>query len=145
MTIDLFAQKAIGLLDAADIEVGPWGTVPSGAGWQAAPGQSAYVPYVQVTRLGSADQLSATLDDRFDDFRVDLFCRYFAGTQLQAEETSAAVRGVLLGFPQAPDGFKTVRCRVYNSQTTTRSQHTEVSIFEAGDFFRWWCAPTGAS
>lgn len=145
MSIDLFVTEAIGLIDTADIKVGVWGTVPDGAGWSGAPNQSAYVPYAQVTRLGSGDQLSATLEDRFDDFRADLYVRYFAGSQLQAEQTAAAVRAVLLGFPQAPSGFQTVRCRVYNSQTTTRSQDTEAPLFEAGDFFRWWCAPTGGS
>lgn len=144
MSIDLFVTQAVTLLQAAGLTAALWDEVPDGAGWQGAPGQSAYQPYVLVTRLGSADQLSATLDDPFDDFRPDLFCRYFAGTLDQAEQTAAEARAVMLGRPSAPAGFQTVRCWVYNSQTTTRSQTTETAIFEAGDFFRWWVAPSGA-
>lgn len=145
MTIDLFVTQAVSLLDGAGLVASPWGDeAPAGAGWQGAPGQSAYVPYVLVTRLGSADQLGFSFADVFDDFRPDLFCRYFAGTNVQADETAAAARTVLLGRPQAPAGFGTVRCWVYNSQTTTRSQNTETAIFEAGDFYRWWVAPSGA-
>jgi len=142
VTIDLFVPKAVELLAAAGLTVAPWDNVPDAAGWQGAPGQSAYTPYVLVTRLGSADQLGFSFEDRFDDFRPDLFCRYFGASIAQADATAAAARAVLLGRPEAPEGFRTVRCWVYNSQTTTRSQNTEVSIFEAGDFYRWWCAPT---
>jgi hypothetical protein len=142
VSIDLFVTRAVELLQDAGLTAAAWDVVPDVAGWSGAPGQSSYQPYVLVTRLGSADQLGFSFEDRFNDFRPDLFCRYFGASVQQADQTAAAVRAVMLGRPDAPAGFKTVRCWVYNSQTTTRSQNTEVSIFEAGDFYRWWCAPT---
>lgn len=141
MSIDVFVPAVIARLQNAGLQADAWGQVPSGAGWQGPPGQSEFVPYAQVTRLGSADQMSATVNDRFDDFRVDLFIRYFAGVAQDADQLAADARAVLLGRQVTVDGFSTLRLWVYNSQTTTRQVNTEQPVFEAGDFMRWWAAP----
>lgn len=117
------------------------GDIPDGAGWQGAPGQSAFVPYAVVWRIGSADQRSATIADGFDWIQPLLFVRTFGASAQQADQTMSTVRQATLGADIGLFGYETVRIWLENSQTTTKTEETEVPLYEAGDFYRWWLTP----
>lgn len=120
------------------------GVVPDGGGWQGPPGQSEFVPYAVLWRIGSSDQQSVTVADRFDWLQPLLFVRTFGADAAQADQTLQTVRTATLGADIPLFGWKTVRVWLENSQTTTKSETTEVPLYEAGDFYRWWLTPVNA-
>jgi hypothetical protein len=117
------------------------GVQPETTGWQGAPGQSEFVPYGVVWRIGSNDARDLSLDDRTSvEARLLVFIRVFGGTATQAEQFLDAVHDQMVHGLTVP-GRSVVRVWLENGQTTTKSDATEVSLFEAGNFYRLWTVP----
>lgn len=144
MTLDALMAAYQQRLSGAGVLCGR-GTVPVGGGWQGAPGQSEFVPYAVLWRIGSIDQRSSTIADGFETWRPLLFVRCFGADPAQADQTLQQVRDVTLGADIDVSGLRTVRVWLENSQTTTKNEDTEVPVYEAGDFYRWWLTPEAAS
>jgi hypothetical protein len=136
-------QIVTALLDHLDgLNVGD-GKQPPATGWQGPPGQSPFVSYSIVWRIGSLDLRSSTIEDRFDEERPTIFIRSFGATRLQAEQQDDAVRNRMLHTTVTVPGRVVQRTWLENSQTTTVTDRTEVGLFEAGSFFRIWTNRTG--
>jgi hypothetical protein len=120
------------------------GVQPAGSGWTAAPGQSPFVAYSILWRIGSLDVRSTTLVDGFDDHQPLMFIRSFGAYPQQADQQNDAIRARMLHHPLTVPGHLVQRVWLENSQTTTATEFTEVSLFEAGDFYRIRTSPAVA-
>jgi hypothetical protein len=138
-------QAVVDHLNGRDVLTGR-GVKPQGAGWQGTRGQSPFVPYSILWRIGAKDSVNLSLaDNRGSEARMLLFIRSFGGTVAEAEGQVDAVRQALLDQSlQMPDR-SVITVYLDNGQTTTRSDDTEVGLFEAGDFFRVRTVPGGPS
>jgi hypothetical protein len=138
---DLHVTAVMDHLTDVGILVGR-GVQPAGGGWSAAPGQSPFVAYSILWRIGSLDVRSATLADRFEDHQPLLFIRSFGAFPQQADQQNDTVRARMLHHPITVPGHAVLRVWLENSQTTTATENTEVSLFEAGDFYRIRTSPS---
>ena len=141
MSVDTITEAFVDHVDASGVSAGR-GVQPASVGWTSAPGQSAYVPFAVVWRIGSQDVRQWYLEGGFDEWRVMMFVRCFGASPVQADQTMQTVRDQVLTIPIVVPGFRTVRVWLDNSQTTTKSEDVEVPTFEAGDFYRLWMVPT---
>jgi hypothetical protein len=133
-------QAVVDHLNDAGLNVGR-GAKPAGSGWQGAPGQSAFVPYGIVWRIGAKDALDLSMDDdRLTMANLLIFVRCFGGTVGEVETHLDAVHAQMLDGLTVPERA-VVRVYLDNGQTTTRSESTEVALFEAGNFYRLWTVP----
>jgi hypothetical protein len=132
---DLHVTAVMDHLTGGGLAVGR-GVQPAGTGWTGAPGQTAFVAYSILWRIGSLDVRSTTLADQFDDEMPLLFVRSFGAFPQQADQQNDAVRERMLRVPIVVPGRIVQRVWLENSQTTTATENTEVSLFEAGDFYR---------
>lgn len=146
MSLDVLTQAAVDHIGSAGVPCGR-GVQPDAVGWTSVPGQSAFVPFSVLWRIGSLDVRSYYLDGRFNEWRLLLFVRCFGADAAQADQTLDLVRMRMLDQQLSVAGFSTVRLWLDNSQSTTRSEDTEVPMFEAGDFYRLWAVadPDGES
>jgi hypothetical protein len=133
-------QAVVDHLQAAGVIVGR-GDKPAGGGWADVPGQSAFQTYAIVWRIGSLDVRSTTLTDQFDDEQPLMFVRTFGGTAAEADTLLDTVRTRMLTVPLTVPGRLLQRVWLENSQTTTRTDNTEVGLYEAGDFYRIRTSP----
>lgn len=112
------------------------GVPPEVYGWQGAPGQSQFVPYCIVWRIGSKDAVNRNLDDVLaTEGRLSIFIRCFGGTVAQVEDHLDELHARMLSGLTVP-GRHVVWVRMENGQTSTRSDDVEVTKFEAGNFYR---------
>ena len=137
---DLHVTAVMNHLTGGGLAVGR-GDKPADTGWTAQPGQSEFVAYSILWRIGSLDVRSTTLTDQFDDETPLLFVRSFGGTPQQADQEIDAVRQRMLRIPFTVPGRVMQRVWLENSQTTTRTDTTEVGLYEAGDFYRVRTSP----
>lgn len=130
----------------ADLNIGR-GVKPADTGWQGTKGQSPFVAYGIVWRIGSNDRRNWSLEGDTSEGRLMLFVRTFGGTVAEAEGLLDAVSARMLA--KNPDGTwslevpdrRVVNVLQDNGSTTTVSEDTEVGLFEAGDFFRVFTDP----
>jgi hypothetical protein len=129
----------------AGLNIGDGGQ-PTGTGWQGAPGQSAFVPYGICWRIGSNDRRIWSLDGVIAEARMSVFIRCFGATREQAETLLDQVADAMLeragtGWALQVPGRTVIQIMQDNGSTTTRSDKTEVGIFESGDFYRIYSDP----
>jgi hypothetical protein len=127
----------IGHLQTNGLTVGD-GNKPDGAGWQVAPGQSPFVGYCVVWRLGSQERRNWSLQGDYGESRPLMFVRCFGGTRVQAETLLDTVLDVMLAQTITVDNHTTIRVMLDTTTTTSRSDDIEVAMFEAGAYFRIW-------
>jgi hypothetical protein len=135
-TVTDHVQATVDHLNARGLNIGR-GVKPAGTGWQAAHGQSPFVPYGILWRIGAKDAVNLSLDDnRGLEAYLLLFVRCFGGTVAEAETLVDQVRAAMLDQTLSVPGRSLVSVQLDNGQTTTRSDNTEVGLYEAGDFYR---------
>jgi hypothetical protein len=135
-TVSDHVQATVDHLNARGLLVGR-GVQPSGSGWQGTPGQSAFVPYAIVWRIGAKDAVNLSLDDAsHTEGYLLLFVRCFGGTVAEAETKVDEVRAAMLDQSLQVPARRVVSVRLDNGQSTTRSDDREVGLYEAGDFYR---------
>jgi hypothetical protein len=132
---DLHVTAVMDHLTGAGLAVGR-GVQPAGTGWTGAPGQTPFVAYSILWRIGSLDVRSTTLVDQFDDEQPLLFIRSFGAFPQQADQQNDAVRNRMLRVPIVVPGPGCAAGLVGELADHHRTENTEVSLFEAGDFYR---------
>ena len=136
MMLDLHTTAVLEHLTDAGLLIGD-GAPPDGGGWAGPPRHSEFVRYGILWRLGSQDERSLTLEDRFEVATPSFFIRVFGPDRTSTDEIMDAVRQRMLHEPMTVPGRIVHRVRLDNSQTTTRSTSAEVAAgaHEAGDFY----------
>lgn len=114
------------------------GKKPSGGGWSGSPGQSAYVPYAIVWRIGAKDITHRDADAVFDEGRPLFHIRTVGGTASEADQHLTDATDALLQTPVTFVGASTVHLIYDTSITTTRDTDVEPNEFYTGAYMRWW-------
>lgn len=130
-------QAAVDRLTAASVKAGR-GKTPEGVGWVGAPGQSAYVPYAIIWRIGGRDVVHRDLDGRFDEARPMLHVRTVGGDAAQADDLLDTVVGLLTSSPLEVDGATQVHVVYDSSITTTDDKDVNPAVFYTGAYLRFW-------
>ncbi len=137
MNLSEHTQAVVDLLGTAGVLVGR-GVKPQGGGWTGAPGQSAFVPYAIVWRLGAKDVLHRDLDGNFDERRPSHHIRTVGGSQTEADDLLDDCIASITGSPIVVPGFDNVHLIYDNSIGDGRDDDVQPALFYTGFYFRFW-------
>lgn len=135
VNLDAHTQAVVDHLAAAGVLVGR-GKAPDSAGWQGAPGQSAFARYAIVWRIGASDLAAPYLDGSYDEARPLFHVRTVGGTAAEADVTLHEVTTALLGQTIAVAGRRLWRVIYDTSITTTRDTDVEPPVYYTGCYVR---------
>jgi hypothetical protein len=135
--LDAVTQAVTDHLNDEDVLAGR-GVKPDGGGWQGSPGQSEFVPYVIVWRIGSKDRTHRDVDGNFDRSRPLFHIRYVGATATQADALQRDGDEALLKTPLPIAGVTVTNVLYDTSITTTVDRDVTPHVFYTGSYIRLW-------
>lgn len=131
-------DAVIVVLTDAGLRVGD-GKKPAGSGYVAAPGQSAFNPYVVVQPVdGTSD---GPLDDCYADVGQAYIIRSFGGTRVQADGAAEDVRAAMLSASWSIPDRKVMSVDPEVEAGSAPEDQVQPSVWAAPSRWRIWTTP----
>lgn len=113
-----------------------YGERPEGAGWQGAPGQSEFVGYAVIWRIGSVETRNMLLDIAYTEARPTVQVTTVGATADQADDVHGLVQDAMLDNSLQIPGRDLEQVQVEVSITTTKDTDEKPPVFYGGARYR---------